>query len=223
MTNGNQYNQNGISSEFSSGFYVWRVISDKVQIRRIIDLLGDSAAEESLRHNLITRVLDDSNLTGLSDADIKQTSEGVRDSIDKIESREDQLEVSNQQKSEENEEVVEEFLNGNEEVDDPNELEEGIVTEEVNDIDDEDDSQFEEKPKVKSNRILAKSKAKASVKASNNEGMNIKLLTDKGVDVPSECVIKEEVVSLNTSDIIMEEGQEGVIINHKEYFDFAKK
>ena len=196
---------------------VWKVATDKTDVRRIISKLSSaSPAEVNLKQNIIASVLDDRINNQLWDTAVSGPK--PLPSTTTVSATQDIVEATHEDTS------TAEPAEGD--------AAEGAVVDEDEKMDIEDDNKSasvqHEAPIERVKRPVREAVISSTTRAVTRpvpepETLTLRLLTDKGLPVSSEYTIKEEVMFVSDGDREEGDGEEEGELDHKEYYDFGKK
>lgn len=188
----------------------WKVISNREQVRAIVGLLGVSSTEQLLRQNLISALLDERfNPPPVSPENASKVNSSSQSSSGGIAENKDDVKV---EVSKTAEGTI--TAHGSES---SFQVESNVSATEEGDTADATQARASNRSRELSSK--AKSVvAPTSTKPVEEDTIMLKLLPDKGIQVPSEFVIKEETICVDSDDYDLDD-----IASHKEYFDFARK
>lgn len=188
----------------------WKMVSSKDEIRAIVSLLGSTSTEQLLRQNLITALLDErfNPVDPVKPNESAQLPEGNGVAESKVE-------VKNNIKAEGG-------MSAN-----PSESNLQLVsTLETSSAAEDGEAADASRSRASGRPRELSTKAKSSsapavvppTTAVDEDAIMLKLLPDKGVQVPAEFIIKEETICVDSDDYELEDD-----VSHKEYFEFARK
>ena len=219
LTSSTTTNNNSSSGSDGSGALaepVWKVVTDKTDVRRVIsNLSSTSPAEANLKQNIIASVLDDRINNKLWDTAVSGPK--PLPSTTTVSATQDVVEATHDDTS------TAELAEGD--------AVEGTAEEdEKMDIEDDNKSVSvqHEAPIERVKRPVREAVTSATTRAvtrpiPESETLTLRLLTEKGLPVSSEYTIKEEVVFVSDGDREEGDGEEEGELDHKEYYDFGKK